>query len=115
MKALIIQTVFVKNCSGFDIEVAHSFNIRINVSSWPWALFGSNDLINFNNIIVGNFKSRKSFLSFKTYIFTNWTWIIYCSKLFTFSLKSVISLWFSNNGGIAGFFVPFTLAFKIDQ
>ena len=72
MKALIIQTVFVKNCSGLDIEVAHSFNIRINVSSWPWALFGYNDLINFNYVIVGNFKSRKSFLSFKTYIFINW-------------------------------------------
>ena len=33
--------------SGFAIEEAHIFIIRIVISSWPWALLGSNDLIIF--------------------------------------------------------------------
>ena len=76
-----------------------------------------------NYIVVANFRSRKSFLSFKTNIFRNRTRIIYCSKLliknsldkFAFSLMSVKSLLFSNNGGITGIFVPFSNVFKIDQ
>ena len=41
-----VSRQFLKiRCNGFDIEEAQSFIIRIEISSWPCALFWSNDLI----------------------------------------------------------------------
>ena len=42
-------------------------------------------------------------------------WLKKSLNKFAFSLKSVISLLFSNNGGIAGIFVLFANVLKIDQ
>ena len=42
----LVSGQFLKiRCNGFDIEETQSFIIRIEVSSWPWALFWSKDLI----------------------------------------------------------------------
>ena len=47
-----------------------------------------------NNIIFANFKSRKSFLSFRTWVFRTGTSIIYCSKLL---IKEILKLLFKTN------------------
>ena len=47
-ETLIFKTVSKKNWQGFKgfaIKEPHNFIIRIDISSCPWALFGSNDLI----------------------------------------------------------------------
>ena len=41
-----VSRQFLKiRCNGFDTEEAQSFIMHIEISSWPWVLFWSNDLI----------------------------------------------------------------------
>ena len=56
MKHLFSKQFLKRIDKGFAIEEAHSFIIRIDISSCPWVLFGSNDLKILINSSVQNRK-----------------------------------------------------------
>ena len=65
-----VSRQFLKiGCNGFDIEEAQSFIIRIEISSWPWALFWSKDLIILTISSTQNSKDESLSLVWK-FIFT---------------------------------------------
>ena len=109
---------------GFPIEEAHNFIIRIDISSCPWALFGSTDLIILTISSVQNSKVD-SFCSVANVILggIERTIVIYrCTSLtkiivnkLTFTKKSVASWFPTSNGGIKGILVPLTSVFSIFQ
>ena len=106
---------------GFEIDVAHNLNMRIEIPSQPWALFWSNERISL--IIV-------SMLMLESLVTVSMVWLLgtelsfliglHCSlkkSLVRFSLskKSVTNALFTRRGGINGTFELLTNVFKIDQ
>ena len=108
---------------GFAIEEAHNFTIRIDISSCPWALLGSNDLTILIMSSTQNAEVDSFFFSCKRYIRWNGTAVIYCGTLlikqlwnkFAFTKKSVTSWFPTGNGGIKGILVPLTNVFNVFQ
>ena len=95
---------------GLHSESPHSFNIRMLILSWPWALFGFRLRIIFDMSLFTSFSIDKrwsvrkwsregSLLSFliKEHCFAKKE-----LKSSAFCLKSVTNLLFWNNGGITG-------------
>ena len=108
-------------CNGFDIEEAQSFIMRIEISSWPWALFWSKDLIILTISSTQNSKDESLSLVSK-FIFTGTVLSldigVHCLakkllKRFALSKKSVTSLLSTSSGGISGVLLPFTNVFKM--
>ena len=108
---------------GLHNESSHSFNIRMLILSWPWALFGLRFWIIFNMSLFTNFTIDKrlsvkkwsrggSLLSFliKEHCFAKKE-----LKSSAFSLKSVINLLLWNNGGITGILQLFRKMFNRAQ
>ena len=67
-ETFISKQFLKKIAKGFAIEEAHNFIIRIDISSCPWTLFGSNDLI---ILIISSLQNSKvdSFCSVANIIF----------------------------------------------
>ena len=110
-------------CRGFEIDVAPNFNIRIEIPSQPWALFGSNERLSLR-IISGSILISESLVT------VSMVWLLgrelpfliglhcYLKKSFNrfaLSKKSVKNPFFIRRGGINGIFEPLANVFKIDQ
>ena len=67
---------------GFEIEKAHISIIQTDISSFPWVLFGSNDII-IVTISSNPFQKYKSFVGLESYILGDRTIVAYCCALLT--------------------------------
>ena len=100
--------------SGFEIEEARIFIVRIDISSCPWALFGSNDLIIFT-ISPEQIWKVDNLSSVTKLVFAGIA-VVYRHTLLTkviitqiaFTKKSETNWLPTNNGSISGILVPFT-------
>ena len=108
---------------GFEIDVAHNFNMRIEIPSQPWALFGSNERISLIIVSV-------SILMSESLVTVSMVWLLgrelsfviglHCSlkkslNRFALTKKSVANSLFTRTGGINGIFEPLTNVFKLDH
>ena len=95
---------------GLLNESPHSFNIRMLILSWTWALCGLRFWIIFNMSLFTNFTSDKCLLvrkwsrggSFLLFLIKEHCFAKKELKSSAFSLKSVTNLLLWNNGGITG-------------
>ena len=122
-KHSFITLILKRICRGFEISVAHNFNMRIEIPSQPWALFGSNERINLIIVLV-------SLLMSASLLIVSMVWLLgkelsfviglHCFlkkslNRFALAKKSVTNFLFTRRGGIKGIFEPLTNVFKIDQ
>ena len=56
-KQFIITLLPKRICKGFGIDVAHNFNMRIEIPSQLWTLFGSNEQTSLTIVSVSMLKS----------------------------------------------------------
>ena len=114
---LSFNTVSENRCNGFDIEEAKSFVMRIEISSWPWALFWSKDLIILIISSTQNSKNESVSLVSK-FIFTGSLLpldigVHYLAKKslnrFALSKKSVTSFLSASSGGMCGILLSLTM------
>ena len=71
-------------CIGFEIDVAHDFDMRIEISLQPWALFGSNERIIDQQVfgaVLGSLSLSASL-----------SWYLALEKLIAFDRSSVMSI-----------------------
>ena len=105
---------------GQQIESLNIFSIRMLISSWAWALFGSRLLINRRMPSFAKWQKdvvlsvRKSNSEGKTLLFGIWEhWLAKKElKISLFSWKSTINLSPWNSGGMQRIFFPLNSAFK---
>ena len=109
--------------SGFIMDGLLSFSILIEIPSYPWVLFASNDWI-----ILSSFSLSKviSFSLFSVwYVLDFGRVLLFCrgwpclvknslNKL-AFSKKLMTNLSLTGRGGIIGIFLPLTKVLSIDQ
>ena len=122
-KHLLITLLLKRICRALETDVAHNFNMHIEIPSQPWALFGSNERISLIIVSV-------SILMSESLVTVSMVWLLGRELSFVISLhcslkkslnrsalskKSVTNSLFARRGGINGIFEPLTIAFKIDQ
>ena len=78
-ETFIFKTLSKRIDKGFAIEEAHNFVIRIHISSCPWALLESNDLIILTVSSVQN-SNADSFCSVVNVIFGGYTDVFICCR-----------------------------------
>ena len=109
-------------CRGFEIDVAHNFNMRIEIPWQPWALFGSNERVSL--IIVS-----ASMAMSESLVTVSMVWLLgrelsfviglYCSlkkslNRLAFTKKLVTNSLFTRRGGSNGICEPWTNVFNIE-
>ena len=116
--------VFIKKIrGGFEITVAHNFNMRIEIPSQPWALFGSTEGISL--IIISVSILMPEILATVSVVWLlgrelSFAICLHCSmksslNRFALTKTSVTHLLFTNRGGINGNFDPLINVSKINQ
>ena len=118
-----ITLLLKRICRGFEIDVVHNFNMRIDIPSQLWALFGFNERISL--IIV-----PASILISESLVTVSMVWLLrrelwfmiglYCSlkrslSRFAPTKKSVTNSLLTRKGGINGIFEPLANVFQIVQ
>ena len=115
-------TLFLKRiCRGFEVEVGHSFNMRIEIPSQPLALVGSYEQISLTIVSV-------SMLMCESLVTVSVVWLLgrklsfviglHCSlkkplNRHDFTKKLVTNSLFTRRAGINGIFEPFEMFLKL--
>ena len=122
-KHSLITLLLKRICRGLETDVAHNFNMRIEIPSQPWALFGSNERISLIIVSV-------SILMSESLVTVSMVWLLGGELSFVIGLhyslkkslnrlaltkKSVSNSLFTKRGSINGIFEPLTNVFKIEQ
>ena len=109
--------------SGFIMNGLLSFSIFIEIPSYPWALFASNDWIilssfSLSKVISFSLFSEWYVLDFGRVLlfFRGWHFLLKNSlNKLVFSKKLVTNLSLTRRGGIIGIFLPLTKILSIGQ